>query len=71
LEVKKAVATEMKIGDEVVFVKRMHTKTEPTSLREPLTYINQSLKLNWLNLNTSVNGTIHKNPKKRRTHNGT
>ncbi len=27
LEVKKAVATEMKIGDEVVFIKRMHTKT--------------------------------------------
>ena len=27
LEVKKALAIEMKIGDEVVFVKRMHTKT--------------------------------------------
>jgi len=27
LEVKKALAVEMKIGDEVVFVKRMHTKT--------------------------------------------
>jgi ribosomal protein S24E len=27
LEVKKALAAEMKIGDEVVFVKRMHSKT--------------------------------------------
>ena len=27
LEVKKAVAIEMKIGDDVVFIKRMHTKT--------------------------------------------
>ena len=27
LEVKKALAAEMKIGDEVVFVKKMHTKT--------------------------------------------
>ena len=27
LEVKKALAVEMKVGDEVVFVKRMHTKT--------------------------------------------
>ena len=27
LEVKKAIAIEMKIGDDVVFVKRMHTKT--------------------------------------------
>ncbi len=27
LEVKKAVAIEMKIGDDVVFVKRMRTKT--------------------------------------------
>ena len=27
LEVKKAVAIEMKIGDELVFVKRMRTKT--------------------------------------------
>ena len=27
LEVKRAVATEMKIGDDVVFIKRMHTKT--------------------------------------------
>ena len=27
LEVKKALAIEMKIGDDVVFVKRMHTKT--------------------------------------------
>lgn len=27
LEVKKAVAVEMKVGDEVVFVKRMRTKT--------------------------------------------
>ncbi len=27
LEVKKALAVEMKIGDDVVFVKRMHTKT--------------------------------------------
>ena len=27
LEVKKALAMEMKIGDEVVFVKRMNTKT--------------------------------------------
>jgi ribosomal protein S24E len=27
LEVKKALAAEMKIGDEVVFIKRMHTKT--------------------------------------------
>ncbi len=27
LEVRKAVAIEMKIADEVVFVKRMHTKT--------------------------------------------
>jgi len=27
LEVRKAVAIEMKISDEVVFVKRMHTKT--------------------------------------------
>jgi ribosomal protein S24E len=27
LEVKKVLAAEMKIGDEVVFVKRMHTKT--------------------------------------------
>jgi len=27
LEVKKALAAEMKIGDELVFVKKMHTKT--------------------------------------------
>jgi len=27
LEVKKALALEMKIGDNVIFVKRMHTKT--------------------------------------------
>ncbi len=27
LEVKKALAIEMKIGDEVVFIKRLHTKT--------------------------------------------
>ena len=27
LEVKKALATELKIGDEVVFIKKMHTKT--------------------------------------------
>jgi ribosomal protein S24E len=27
LEVKKALAIEMKIGEDVVFVKRMHTKT--------------------------------------------
>ena len=27
LEVKKAVAMEMKIGDDVVFIKRMRTKT--------------------------------------------
>ena len=27
LEVKKALAAEMKIGDEVVFIKRMHSKT--------------------------------------------
>ena len=27
LEVKKAVAIEMKLGDDVVFIKRMHTKT--------------------------------------------
>ena len=27
LEVKKALAIEMKIGDDVVFIKRMHTKT--------------------------------------------
>jgi len=27
LEVKKALAVEMKIGDEVVFVKKMHTRT--------------------------------------------
>jgi len=27
LEVKKAVAVEMKLGDDVVFIKRMHTKT--------------------------------------------
>jgi small subunit ribosomal protein S24e len=27
LEVKRAVAIEMKLGDDVVFIKRMHTKT--------------------------------------------
>jgi ribosomal protein S24E len=27
LEVKRAVATEMKLGDDVVFIKRMRTKT--------------------------------------------
>jgi ribosomal protein S24E len=27
LEVRKALAVEMKIGDDVVFVKKMHTKT--------------------------------------------
>jgi ribosomal protein S24E len=27
LEVKKALAVEMKVGDDLVFVKRMHTKT--------------------------------------------
>ena len=27
LEVKKALAAELKIGDEVVFIKKMHTKT--------------------------------------------
>jgi len=27
LDVKKAVAMEMKIGDDIVYIKRMHTKT--------------------------------------------
>jgi ribosomal protein S24E len=42
LEVKKAVATEMKIGDEVVFVKRMRTKTG-TNITEGTANVYQSV----------------------------
>jgi ribosomal protein S24E len=42
LEVKKAVATEMKLGDEVVFVKRMRTKTG-TNITEGVANVYQSV----------------------------
>ncbi len=42
LEVKKAVAVEMKVGDDVVFVKRMHTKTG-TSITEGVANVYQSV----------------------------
>ena len=42
LEVKKAVATEMKIGDEVVFIKHMRTKTG-TSITEGVANVYQSV----------------------------
>lgn len=42
LEVKKAVATEMKLGDDVVFIKRMRTKTG-TSITVGVANIYQSV----------------------------
>ena len=42
LEVKKAVAIELKIGDDVVFVKRMHTKTG-TNITEGVANVYQSV----------------------------
>ena len=42
LEVKKAVATEMKIGNEVVFIKRMHTKTG-TNITQGVANVYQSV----------------------------
>jgi len=42
LEVKKAVAVEMKIGDEVVFVKRMRTKTG-TNITQGVANVYQSV----------------------------
>lgn len=42
LEVKKAVAVEMKIGDDIVFIKRMHTKTG-TNITEGVANIYQSV----------------------------
>jgi len=43
LEVKKALATEMKIGDEVVFIKRMHTKTG-TNMTQGVANVYQSVE---------------------------
>ena len=43
LEVKKALAAEMKIGDEVVFVKKMHTKTG-TNITQGDANVYQSVK---------------------------
>jgi len=43
LEVKKALAAEMKIGDEVVFVKKMHTKTG-TNLTRGVANVYQTVK---------------------------
>jgi ribosomal protein S24E len=42
LEVKKAVAVEMKVGDEVVYVKRMRTKTG-TSITQGVANVYQSV----------------------------
>ena len=42
LEAKKAVAIEMKVGDEVVFVKRMRTKTG-TSITQGVANVYQSV----------------------------
>jgi ribosomal protein S24E len=42
LEVKKAVATEMKLGDDVVYIKRMHTKTG-TSITQGVANVYQSV----------------------------
>ncbi len=42
LEVKKAVAVEMKLGDDVVFIKRMHTKTG-TSITQGVANVYQSV----------------------------
>ena len=42
LEVKKALAIEMKVGDDVVFVKRMHTKTG-TSITQGVANIYQTV----------------------------
>jgi ribosomal protein S24E len=42
LEVKKAVAVELKTGDDVVFIKRMHTKTG-TSITEGMANVYQSV----------------------------
>ena len=43
LEVKKAVAAEMKCGDEVVFVKKMHTKTG-TNITQGVANVYQTVK---------------------------
>jgi ribosomal protein S24E len=43
LEVKKALAAEMKIGDEVVFVKKMHTKTG-TNITQGVANVYQTVK---------------------------
>ncbi|MGD0646025.1 MAG: 30S ribosomal protein S24e [Candidatus Bathyarchaeia archaeon] len=43
LEVRKALAIEMKIGDEVVFVKRMHTKTG-TSITQGVANVYQTIE---------------------------
>jgi ribosomal protein S24E len=42
LEVKKALAIEMKIGDDVVFIKRMHTKTG-TSITQGVANVYQTV----------------------------
>ncbi len=42
LEVKKAVAVEMQVGDEVVVIKRMHTKTG-TSITQGVANVYQSV----------------------------
>ena len=42
LEVKKAVGAEMKIGSEVVFIKRMHTKTG-TNITQGVANVYQSV----------------------------
>jgi ribosomal protein S24E len=42
LEVKKAVATEMKIGDDVVFIKQMNTKTG-TSITQGVANVYQTV----------------------------
>src|SRR5271157_2012727 len=43
LDVKKALAIEMKIGDDVVFIKRMHTKTG-TNITQGDANVYQSVK---------------------------
>jgi small subunit ribosomal protein S24e len=43
LEVKKAIATELKIGDDVVFVKKMNTKTG-TNITQGVATVYQSVE---------------------------
>jgi ribosomal protein S24E len=71
LDAKKAVAAEMQLGDDVVFIKRMRTKTGTSiTVGDANVYQSPLTKLKLLNLNISGNVTVHlKNPKKRRQHN--